>query len=66
MTFLAGVLLLLILGVSSSCSIPVDKEKKDRVSGNENTETVRAADFAKFPSVSFRVGGMMKTKSGAT
>ncbi len=34
--------------------------------GGKALEKKPAADFAKFPSVSFHVGGMMKAKSGAT
>ncbi len=63
-------LLLFILGVSSSCSIPTEQEKNDRVAGNEKIEHTLerkpAADFAEFPRVSFQVFGMMKAKSGAT
>lgn len=63
-------LLLFMLGVSSSCSIPADQGKSDRVAGNEKIEQALgrkpAADFAEFPSVSFHLTGMKKAKSGAT
>ena len=64
-----AVLLLFMLGVSSSCSIPAGQEKKERVDGviEAGKKSKHSKDASKsFTRVSFRVLGMMKTKSGAT